>query len=223
MGKDKKAALYLGLNPSNFQTDKTVIHYPLIQVKARPYSSQECRHVFSEIPEYTHILFSSKTTVKFFFECLQFHGYSISDLGGKKCIAIGKASAKALEEAGAERPAYIAQKESSEGLVRMMSLLDLKEGYVFFPRSALSKPLLAFFLAERGIRHQICNLYDTFFQMPEYIQDLSEVDEIVFTSPSTVDAFLQLYPSLPKDKILTPIGPVTRQALNQKAGIPIIP
>jgi uroporphyrinogen-III synthase len=212
---DRETVLYLGIDPSNYHTEKFLIHYPLITTQPRPYDSIECKHVFSEIPNYTHLLFSSKTTVRFFFDCLRFHGYEEKEIADKSIIAIGRATALAVEKFGVQ-PTHVANRESSDGLVRLMSLLDLKEAYIFFPRSSLSKPLLTFFLVERGIRHQIYNLYDTVVNQPKIIQDLNQVDEIVFTSPSTVDAFSRLYQVIPPKTRLRPIGPVTKDALLKK-------
>jgi uroporphyrinogen-III synthase len=45
------------------------------------------------------------------------------------------------------------------------------------------------------------------------VPNLAAFDEIVFTSPSTIEAFLAIFGALPRDKILTPVGPVTEAAL----------
>ena len=47
------------------------------------------------------------------------------------------------------------------------------------------------------------------------LPDLNLCDEIVFTSPSTVDAFIDLCGSLPEDIQLTPIGPITKNKLKE--------
>jgi uroporphyrinogen-III synthase len=57
------------------------------------------------------------------------------------------------------------------------------------------------------------DLYDPIFQAPLPIPNLDEFDEIVFTSPSTVRAFLAIYGEIPKDKIIAPIGPITKMSL----------
>ena len=81
------------------------------------------------------------------------------------------------------------------------------------PRSSLSRPILVNFFQQRYILYQACDLYDTVAQALEPKPNLDEVEEIVFTSPSTVSAFLEIFGSLPKGKKLIAIGPVTEQVL----------
>ena len=81
------------------------------------------------------------------------------------------------------------------------------------PRSSRSRPVIAQFFQEKEIRYQACDLYDTVTQALKPKPDLKLVDEIVFTSPSTVSAFLEIFGKLPKDKKLTAIGPVTQEML----------
>jgi uroporphyrinogen-III synthase len=81
------------------------------------------------------------------------------------------------------------------------------------PRSSLSRPILANFFNEREIRYQACDLYDTLSQWIEPKPDLDQVNEVVFTSPSTVKAFLEIFGGLPKGIKCLAIGPVTQQAL----------
>ena len=46
---------------------------------------------------------------------------------------------------------------------------------------------------------------------------LSDVDEVMFTSPSTVDGFMAAYKGevIPKSLILKPIGPVTQKKIEE--------
>jgi uroporphyrinogen-III synthase len=54
--------------------------------------------------------------------------------------------------------------------------------------------------------------------MPQNPQrtDLSKIDRIVFTSPSTIDNFIRLYGSLPEGKVFDTRGPVTEHYLHTK-------
>jgi uroporphyrinogen-III synthase len=66
---------------------------------------------------------------------------------------------------------------------------------------------------QRQIRFQACDLYDTVSQEICPKPDLDQVDEIVFTSPSTVKAFVEIFGGLPRGKKCLAIGPITQQAL----------
>jgi len=66
---------------------------------------------------------------------------------------------------------------------------------------------------------QECSFYDTTSVAPNPSLNLQQFDEIVFTSPSTVDAFIQFFKQLPHDKQLTCIGPITAAYLKSKINI----
>jgi uroporphyrinogen-III synthase len=110
-------------------------------------------------------------------------------------------------------PSIVAEEESQEGVIARLRLMDWEDDdYVLMPRSSLARSALENFFSTRGIRHQVCDLYDTRPRDLNSFPPLEGVEEIVFTSPSTVHAFRKLCPSPPQVR-LTPIGPVTAEAL----------
>lgn len=210
--ENQKSVLYLGFDAKHFKTDKPILEMPLVQIEPRPIDSIEIRRIFSEIMNFTHIIFASKNSVKIFFQFLNIFGYSLNALKESKIIAIGQITAFYLKE---ERitPNYIASDETQEGMIRTFAHLDLDKANVLLPRSSSTRPLLSHYLVEHGIRHQICTLYDMRKHRPYTIVDLDEVDEVVFTHALTVDAFFELYQSIPKELKLHPLGPVARERL----------
>lgn len=208
-----ETTLYLGLDPSNFKTNNTLIHCPIIQTIPRDFNLPQIQHVFEDIPAYTHFIFTSKVGVNVFFDCLRHYEYHPNVLEGKEVIAIGTATARAIEERGGH-VSQIAKEETQEGIIKMLAVQNLDNAFMFLPCSALSRPDLAHFLMIRRVRHQLCKMYDTRAVELEELPDLSEVDEIVFTSPSTIDAFKKIFGEIPKNKKLTTIGPITQSKLN---------
>ena len=202
MNNNKKKILYLGLDPSRYP--EKVTHYPIIRTVPRPFDSKEMVRVFANFDHYTHLIFTSRTAVSI----LQERNLSFEK---KVLIAVGKATAGLLE-----RVDFVAQDERAEGIVELLMQLDLREGHLFWPHSALSRPVIRNFLEAAGIRYTDCILYDTLPNRVEPIPSLDEFDEIVFTSPSTINAFLDLFGSFPKDKILTAIGSVTENKLEKE-------
>ena len=130
-------------------------------------------------------------------------------LKGKKILAIGRGT----EETVGYDCFAVSSLETQEGMIELIKTIDLQESYMLYPRSSKARPLLAEYLKETGIQHQICDLYETVYLKPEPIPALEDFEEIVFTSPSTVKAFLALYGSIPKNKKITCIGPITEQAI----------
>ena len=209
---EHKSVLYLGFDAKHYKTEKPVIHMPLVEIDQRPIDSIEIKRIFSEILNYTHMIFASKNSVKIFFNYLEQYGYSRSVLTNVYIIAIGQITAFYLREAGIT-PTYIASDETQEGVIRTLSHLDLEYASILLPRSSSARPLLAHYLVEHGIRHQICTLYDMCKRRPYEVSDLNEIDEVIFTTPIAVDVFFEIYRQVPKQIKLHPIGPMARERL----------
>lgn len=108
----------------------------------------------------------------------------------------------------------LAPTATQEGVIELLQCLDLSSAYLFWPRSALARPVIADYLTRRGVSFHALDLYDTRPQAPLPLPNLDDFDEIVFTSPSTVKAFLTIFGSLLGGaKTLTPTGPITKEAL----------
>lgn len=184
--------LYLGTDPGV----RDVIHYPVIKI------------VPLEIPKmdwsaFTHVIFTSKNAVRLF---------PSQDI--KTVIAIGRATAGSLE-----RVDYIAENETQEGIIELFKKIDLissralRDAHILYPRSTRSRPVLVDFFEKEQIRYKALDLYETHFQKPLPLPDLSEIEEIIFTSPSTVHAFFQIFSAVPSRIKLTSIGPITELTL----------
>lgn len=192
-------------------------HLPLIRVEPRSSQDPEIKKAYSEISLYTHILFTSKSGVRFFLEGLTTWGYSKESLANKEVITVGKATKEFVENQGIEVK-YVAEQESSEGVIALLKTLSLREGYLFWPHSARSRPIITDFLKEQSILYRAAVFYDTHHESPLLLPNLDSFDEIFFTSPSTIDAFLTLYGKIPADKKVRCIGEVTQAHLESTLG-----
>jgi hydroxymethylbilane synthase len=190
---DVRKVLNLGTEPK-----EGTVHFPVLKLTPRPIPA----HILDDFAEFTHVIFTSKNGVRFF-SC---------DLRDKTVIALGQKTAEALVSRGTE-PAYVASEESQEGVVDLLRPMDLDNAYILYPRSSLARGYLESFFQERRIRYQAVDLYDTETNkiMPSF--DLHEFKEIIFSSPSTVKAFVEIFGHLPQDKKLTAIGPITQEAM----------
>ena len=209
--REKSTALYVGLDPKYWQTP--VIHFPVIEIIPRSFHENLIVDAFEDIPNYTHIIFTSKSGVNIFFDCLASRGFSLSSLRGKKIIAIGKITAKHIRQQG--MAVYkIAEKETQEGMVDLLvNMKDIERSYLFFPRSSQGREVIIEALMVRKIKYRHCILYDTQPKIPTFKPDLDDFEEIIFTSPSTISAFRKIFGMIPKEKTITPIGPVTQDHL----------
>lgn len=211
--KEKPALLYLGTDPANYVSESAITHCKIIEIIPRKFDSFEIKHQMEDILEYTHFIFTSKNAVSVFMDLLHFYGSSKDCLTGKECLVIGASTANTLRAAGVNNM-QIAKQETQEGVIDLLDLLDLEQAYIFYPRSSRARPTLSYYLRVRQLRHQICNLYDTKAASFSDLPPLAEFDEVVFTSPSTVEAFFEKYSIIPSSLKLTAIGPVTKESLD---------
>ncbi len=216
-----KTILYLGTDPTMFENQGHakghLIHYPVIKIIPRPLEHPEVKQAYAELHAFTHLIFTSKNAVNVFFQHCADLKQSLEALKAKTVIAIGTVTALHLSMRGFA-PQLVAKNETQEGVIELLTPMSLKNAYFFMPRSSLSRPLLAKFFQEGSICFQACDLYDTVTQTLEPKPDLDRVDEIIFTSPSTVNAFIAIFGSLPNNKKLIAIGLVTEQALKTQVG-----
>lgn len=180
--------LYLGIRPK-----EGTFHYPVIR-------TEKCGSIEPALalwPSFTHMICTSQTTVEYW-----------PGPWDKEVIAIGEPTAALLKKKGLKP--LIAPHATQEGVIELISHL---KGHFFLPHSKLARAHLIEHFKANKIPFFALELYTTEFQCLEPIPNLDEFDEIVFTSPSTVKGFLRIYKSLPKNKKLTSIGPVTQEAL----------
>lgn len=208
--------LYLGLEISKRWRQENqgakIIHSPIISIHERSLDEPTIIQTFSQFERHTHIILTSKVAVKLFFKALLQFGISKEALFDKNIIVVGKSTAEVVTDHGAH-VSYCASEETSEGIVDMLKTLNLAEAHFLWPCSELSREVIPNFLKQNGT--SVCQvvLYTT---LSNVSKELPEVDELVFTSPSTVDAFLESFKAIPWDKKITAIGPITEARL-QKA------
>jgi uroporphyrinogen-III synthase len=188
--------LYLGID-----APPGVFHYPVIRTEK--IDSPELLKALALWQRCTHVIFTSKNGVR----------HWPSSIAGKVAIAIGEATASEIVSRGVQP--LLAPDATQEGVAGLLDRLDLKKAFLLYPHSKLARPFLSGYLKSKNIDHYAFDLYDTVFQRREPPPNLDDFDEIVFTSPSTVQAFLQIYSSVPSRIVLTPIGPITKKALEE--------
>ncbi|MBA3723215.1 MAG: uroporphyrinogen-III synthase [Parachlamydiaceae bacterium] len=208
----KRKILYTGLDPSHCKCDGEIIHIPLIKIEPVLISDPNIQKSISQFNEYTHVIITSKSVIPILGSFLTSFGFSINDWKKKLTIAVGQVTGHHLRQIGIE-PEIIAQEETAEGIVKELNKLSLKNSCFFWPHSAQSRTVLSNYFEKRKIHYNACNLYHTQTAISSPLPDITIYDEIIFTSPSTIKAFLEIFGSLPQGVVLTSIGPVTKAYL----------
>ncbi|MCB1112497.1 MAG: uroporphyrinogen-III synthase [Chlamydiales bacterium] len=202
-----KRVLYLGIDPPRSTNDIEYTHHPLIKIIPRDPSSPDIQQMIQRIEEFTHLIVTSKNTVR----CLA----TITDyrFPNTQVIAVGKETAVLLKKEGFPQ-AKAPGEETAEGILKILSAENFSNSLVLWPHSALSRSIIANYLKARSIPTEAPIIYNTVPNKELKLRDdLDSFDALYFTSPSCVDAFILLYGSLPRSTNIESIGPVTSRYL----------
>jgi len=194
----KPVFLVTGTSAEKYHKLGTVIHQPLIEI-SRIDPNPELEKYFRSLEQFDWIFFTSRYTVQFFFEFLEFYGKDSRSLAHLKIASMGKLTTAALKKHGI-KPDLQPGEESSEGLIGEIELKKIPAGRVLIPRSNLGLPILPENLARLGWEVIRPVFYEN--RYPDHLKplDLSKVETIVFPAPSCVTNFVRLYGQLPDDK-----------------------
>ncbi len=192
---EKPRVLVTGTSAEHFAGFGKVVHQPLISIE-KIWSDKYAKEIIDDLSTYDWLFFTSRYSVVFFFEWLEELGRDSRYLSALKIAAVGQVTANALAEHGI-RADMIPDEESSEGLLRVIAERKIAPAKVLLPRSESGLPVLPDGLQQAGWDVTVLPLYQN--KMPEGLQalDLQQFNKIVFSSPSCVSNFLQLYGHFP--------------------------
>ncbi|MEX1012980.1 MAG: uroporphyrinogen-III synthase [Waddliaceae bacterium] len=191
----RKKALHIGLTPPDETLEKNILHHPMINIVQRPNVDLHSSAPF--------LLFTSKVAVDLFFD-------QATPSPETQILAIGKATARRVEKRGS-RVSQVAEESTLEGVIALLKKIPAEDRHCFWPHSALSRDVLRdFFNAEGGTLRE-CILYDTRSSPPSKQLNLTEFEEVIFTSPSCVESFAHFFGTLPSSVKWRAMGPVTEK------------
>lgn len=191
-------ALYLGPSfPKYAFREKNIIHCPLISITPFEIS-------LDNWDAYTHVILTSKEAIRILMAFLRKNKLSFAS---KTAITTGKASAAILKAYGI--PTLVPEQETAEGVAKIID--SIQNAYFFWPHSLGSRPVIQEALKQK--LHFAPVLYETVANPEASLPDLTDFQEVLFSSPSTVEAFFALTPEPPSHLALLPIGPITAEKL----------
>jgi len=208
-----KQTLYLGIDLPPKWKNKSTVHFPLVKIIPKDKENPFIVDSFKRFNTYSHVVFTSRNAVSVFFSLAAHFNISIAEIASKLIIAIGQRTSEKLSEYGNEAN-LVASEETAEGVLEVIKSLDLTGSHFFLPQSSLSRRIIPNWLESKQVAFTACPIYDTVPGHSGPLPDLELFDEIVFTSPSIVNAFLHAYGYIPENKTLSCIGPITQQYLD---------
>ena len=201
--------LYTGLKPKQLIDGFAEIdHLPVLKIK--PKAFEEVSDFIKQITLASHIIITSQTAAEILANYLQKLKINLSELHGKMWIAVRTSTEKMMKQL--QLPVKVAEFECAEGVIEVIKKLNCKNSFFFWPHSSLARPLITSYLSENKISLLEFSLYEPIVNRDLPLPCLENYDAIMFTSPSGVDAFKELYGQLPQKNLLA-IGPVTKAYL----------
>ncbi len=164
--------------------------------------------------EYDYVVLNSVNGVEYFFDELQKRNVDIRTIRAE-FPAIGEKTAEAIKMRGII-PSLIASDFTLEGMYDSLKDIVHRDENVLIPKSESGRSYLIERLKEDGLNVDSFSLYRTVCGDKGVYEDLSEVDTIMFTSPSTVRNMIELYGEDEiKEKSILSIGPITSKELDK--------
>ena len=211
----KPRVLVLGTHPEKYSHLGTIIHRRMIKcVSVEDYSQLD--DALKRLDTVHWLVFTSANGVRYFFERLHSSGADARSLSQIKVAVIGKTTAKQLLGLGIAAD-LVPDIESSTGLLEKFSTFDMKNQNVLLPQAKVASKELPEGLIKLGAKVELVPVYQTVEIEPENIE-FEHIDKILFTSGSTVRAFVKKFGKVPPHIKACCLGPPT-QAVAKENGI----
>ena len=191
----KPKILHMGNHPEHYSHLGTIVHRQIIRC-IESENTNRAEAYFKQPKPYNWIVFTSRNGISFFFKKLYAAGYDTRIFANTKFAVIGKASGKRLLEYGV-KPDLTAATESSAGLLEAFGKTDISGRSILLPQAEVSSVELPDGLSARGAECDKLTVYKAIEQGVDEI-DLDYIDKILFTSGSTVRAFVNRFGRIPK-------------------------
>ncbi len=211
----KPRVLVLGTHPEKYTHLGTIVHRPVVKcVGMADYSKLD--GILKSLVRFDWLVFTSANGVKFFFERLRLSGLDARALCSLKVAVIGKTTARRLIGFGILAD-VVPDTESSAGLLDEFKGIEIRDKSVFLPQATAASGELAEGLVALGATVQEVPVYQTVEMEPADV-DFEHIDKILFTSGSTVRAFVKKFGRVPSRVKACCLGAPT-QAEARKHGI----
>ena len=190
----KPRVLLLGNYPERYAHLGTIVHRQIIQCVEADDSGPKTQSLLNA-GKHDWIVFTSGNGIKFFFRKLFALGLDARLFANTKFAVIGKASGERLAEFGIKAD-LIAETESSAGLLNAFAAIDVDNLSILLPQAEIISEQLPEGLAGRGAKIEKLTVYKTIEKEIDDV-DLDYIDQILFTSGSTVKAFVEKFGTVP--------------------------
>lgn len=196
-----------------------VVEFPTIEIKLN-HDPEAVEEKIKNVNSAQYLIFTSVNGVKCFFQKLRDLTMDIRSIGSCKIVAIGNATAEALEDKGL-LVELIPEEFTAEGIIEGLRGKIVAGDRVFLPRAEIARKNLVIELEKMGAVVEEIPIYLTTIptaSREELITHFKEgIDIITFTSSSTVNNFVEIlgYENIEiiKQAKIGAIGPITAKTI----------
>ncbi|MDR0566890.1 MAG: uroporphyrinogen-III C-methyltransferase [Prevotellaceae bacterium] len=207
----RQQVLLTGTSPSGYPEAAAIRHTPLIRID-RIADGSRLPAAIARISAFDWIVFTSRHGVRCFFEAFDELKADVRALAGVRLASVGKTTTAELSRRMLY-PDLEPPLESAEGLVQRFRACGVKGKRMLLPRSDKALRYLAEELEKLGNRVLDLPVYRNTAREAAEKVNLAQFQKIVFSSPSGVDAFMQLYGQMPSGVQLIAKGKTTETRL----------
>lgn len=188
-----------------------VTHTPLIKIN-KIENNVTLHKAIENIADMDWLIFTSRYGVQYFFESLQEKVKDFRILGSLRIVSVGKVTTSALNRYHII-PDFESPTESAEGILEYFKSENITQKNILLPRSDKGLKDLSDGLAYLGNQVTDIAVYKNALNEQAEREDLSVYNKLVFSSPSGIDAFLNLYKQIPQNIEIITKGKTTALAL----------
>ncbi|UFT97950.1 uroporphyrinogen-III synthase [Radiobacillus kanasensis] len=195
---------------------------PLLTFKRK--DSEENRKILQQLHEFTWVFFTSANGVKFFFDYVRSLRIPRTKLSSIRFGVVGRKTDQALQAYGFEagfQPSHFLGENMAKEFMKQFSVENVN---ILLINGNLSRDDVRKQLQAEQVKFETCVIYETLINEEE-TNNLKEqvnsdlVDAYTFTSPSSVEAFMELIQdeqtqirNIQQEKLCVCIGTTTEQA-----------
>ncbi len=200
--KQNQKWLYTGTDVNFFKQQGIVVHNPMVAVNSKE-ATVEGQAAINNLKAFDRILFASPFAVREFFKALQDKNLDVRAIANHQLTSIGISTSAELKKHG-----LVIKPETSDntagGLLASFKAKGISRESILLPCSDKGLFVLPKGLRELGNQTFQLQLYTSVIPDNAVIHNLDDFTGIVFSSPTAVHHFFQLYAALPATiKVLT--------------------
>lgn len=198
--------LFPGTSPEKYRHLGTIVHRPLIKLVAiEDYS--EADGILGRLNDYDWVVFTSRNGVRYFFERLNVLGLDARAFGPAKVAVIGATTAAELKSYGILADIQ-PENETSAGLLDEFRGISVGKKRILLVRPEVGPDTLPQGLAGLGAICEQVAVYLNVEVEPDEV-DFDFIDQVLFTSGSTVRAYVKHFGTVPGGIRVLCLGPPT--------------